>query len=62
MIRGDSTRGPMGFYVKRIFNRGSAFDDGRLKQGDEILQVNGEYLAGMTHQQAIRSVAVVVVG
>ncbi|KAK2150069.1 hypothetical protein LSH36_425g02034 [Paralvinella palmiformis] len=49
----DTSRGPMGFYVKTIYPDGSAAEDGRLKEGDELLEVNREPLAGLTHQEAV---------
>ncbi|XP_054995087.1 inaD-like protein isoform X2 [Sorex araneus] len=48
-----SPHGDLPIYVKTIFVKGAAADDGRLKRGDQILAVNGESLDGVTHEQAV---------
>ncbi|XP_012577941.1 PREDICTED: inaD-like protein [Condylura cristata] len=48
-----SPHGDLPIYVKTIFAKGAAADDGRLKRGDQILAVNGEPLEGVTHDQAV---------
>ncbi|XP_050817914.1 inaD-like protein isoform X1 [Gopherus flavomarginatus] len=48
-----SPHGDLPIYVKTIFAKGAAADDGRLKRGDQILAVNGEALQGVTHEQAV---------
>lgn len=51
----DSPKGNIGIFVKTIFRTGQASEDGKLKEGDEILAVNGTPLQGMTHAEAINT-------
>ena len=48
-----SPHGDLPIYVKTVFAKGAAADDGRLKRGDQIMAVNGESLEGVTHEQAV---------
>ncbi|XP_048465630.1 syntaxin-binding protein 4 [Rhincodon typus] len=42
-----------GVYVKRILPGGLASVDGQLQPGDQILEVNGESLVGVTNESAV---------
>ncbi|CAG0886882.1 unnamed protein product [Darwinula stevensoni] len=48
-----SAHGDLPIYVKTVFAKGAAATQGGLKRGDQILEVNGESLEGVTHQQAV---------
>ncbi|XP_069498143.1 inaD-like protein isoform X2 [Ambystoma mexicanum] len=48
-----SPQGDLPIYVKTIFSKGAAAEDGQLKRGDQILAVNDEHLEGVTHEQAV---------
>lgn len=49
----DSPKGELGIYVKTLFPGGQAADSGRLKEGDEIMTINGQSLRGCSHAEAI---------
>ncbi len=48
----DSRGGDMGILVRNIDPNGLASQDGRLKKGDEILEVNSQSLRQSTHKEA----------
>ncbi|XP_065834941.1 multiple PDZ domain protein-like isoform X2 [Oscarella lobularis] len=49
-----SQHGDLPIYVKSVFDHGAAAQDGQLKRGDQIVAVNGESLAGVTHDEAVQ--------
>ncbi|XP_039276706.1 uncharacterized protein LOC111046132 [Nilaparvata lugens] len=49
----DSPKGSLGIFVKTIFQSGQAAENGNLREGDEIIAVNGTTLQGLTHSEAI---------
>lgn len=48
-----SPHGDLPIYVKTVFDKGAAAEDGRLKRGDQLVSVNGESLEGVTHEEAV---------
>ncbi|XP_030194446.1 multiple PDZ domain protein isoform X1 [Gadus morhua] len=48
-----SPHGDLPIYVKTVFGKGAAAEDGRLKRGDQIMAVNGVTLEGVTHEEAV---------
>uniref|UniRef100_A0A672H3F1 Multiple PDZ domain crumbs cell polarity complex component n=1 Tax=Salarias fasciatus TaxID=181472 RepID=A0A672H3F1_SALFA len=48
-----SPHGDLPIYVKTVFGKGAAAEDGRLKRGDQIMAVNGQNLEGVTHEEAV---------
>ncbi|XP_040818746.1 multiple PDZ domain protein isoform X10 [Ochotona curzoniae] len=49
----SSPHGDLPIYVKTVFAKGAASEDGRLKRGDQIIAVNGQSLEGVTHEEAV---------
>merc|ERR1719402_2199148 len=48
-----SPHGDMPIFVKTVFEKGAAADQGVLKRGDQILTVNSISLEGLSHQEAV---------
>ncbi|XP_040002087.1 multiple PDZ domain protein isoform X2 [Xiphias gladius] len=48
-----SPHGDLPIYIKTVFSKGAAIEDGRLKRGDQIIAVNGQCLEGVTHAEAV---------
>ncbi|XP_056461061.1 syntaxin-binding protein 4 [Gadus chalcogrammus] len=49
----ETTGEEFGVYVKRILPGGIASSDGSLQAGDQILEVNGDSLVGVTSERAV---------
>ncbi|KAH8395372.1 hypothetical protein KR222_003024, partial [Zaprionus bogoriensis] len=49
----DSPKGNMGIFVKTVFPSGQAADDGTLQAGDEIIEINGQSVCGMSHAETV---------
>lgn len=47
----DSPRGALGIYVRRLFPGGQA--EGLLREGDQLVSLNGEPFEGLSHAEAI---------
>jgi len=43
-----------GIFVTRLKEAGAAFRDKRLKEGDKILEVNGNNIQSVTHNEAVQ--------
>lgn len=48
-----SVHGNLPICVRKIFDKGAAAIDGRLREGDILLAVNGTELSGLTHDQVV---------
>jgi len=48
-----SPHGDMPIFVKTVFEKGAAMEQGGLKRGDQILSVNTLSLEGLSHQEAV---------
>ncbi|XP_076868704.1 multiple PDZ domain protein [Brachyhypopomus gauderio] len=48
----DTTHGRMRVYVSEVQPDGAAAADGRIRAGDELLEINGQILYGRSHQNA----------
>ena len=48
-----SPYGDFPIFVKNIFEKGAAAEDGRLQRGDQIIAVNGRRLDAATHEEAV---------
>uniref|UniRef100_UPI001EAF7F31 inaD-like protein n=1 Tax=Oncorhynchus gorbuscha TaxID=8017 RepID=UPI001EAF7F31 len=48
----DGSRTHLGVYVAGVDPQGAAGRDGRIRAGDELLEINGQILYGRSHQNA----------
>ncbi|KAI8489891.1 Partitioning defective 3 [Branchiostoma belcheri] len=58
----DNPTGRNPIYVKNVMNKGAAVEDGRLKAGDRIMEVNGIELTGKTQQEAVNMLRSIPIG
>ncbi|KAF0314509.1 Partitioning defective 3 [Amphibalanus amphitrite] len=49
-------------YVKNILAQGAAVEDGRLRPGDRLLEIDGQPMAGLSQQQVVQSLRAVPPG
>ncbi|XP_067135395.1 multiple PDZ domain protein-like isoform X2 [Centruroides vittatus] len=49
----NSPHGNLPIYIKNVFEKGAAAEEGSLQQGDQIVAVNHQSLQGMTHEEAV---------
>lgn len=52
-IRGGWEFGQMPLFILRIAEDGPAAADGKVRIGDQLVEINGENTVGMTHSRAI---------
>ncbi|KAL6466799.1 hypothetical protein MHYP_G00246030 [Metynnis hypsauchen] len=48
-----SSHGYLPIYIKNIFPKGAAVEDGRLRSGDRLVAVNGRSLEGISHSETV---------
>ncbi|XP_041354039.1 LOW QUALITY PROTEIN: synaptojanin-2-binding protein-like [Gigantopelta aegis] len=46
--------GDPGIFVTKLKENGAAFRDGRLKEGDKIVEINGKNIERVTHNEAVQ--------
>ena len=54
----DSKWGDLGIFIRKIQPGGLAHEDGRVKEGDELLEVNENLLTDFTHKMAANMIKV----
>ncbi|XP_046582277.1 synaptojanin-2-binding protein-like [Haliotis rubra] len=47
--------GDPGIFVTKLKENGAAYQDGRLKEGDKILEINGNRVERVSHQEAVQT-------
>ncbi|CAE1293693.1 PARD3 [Acanthosepion pharaonis] len=51
--RDNPTGGSVPIYIKNILSKGAAVEDGKLRPGDRLLEVNGIEMSGKTQEEAV---------